>query len=146
MRHSLVSTMLPPSILSRAAGFSLLLLFASLPWSIAPMSIAATLCIALTLADGAVRGEMSWLITPVMIPGLGWLLAVGLSSIVGHAGIWHPLTKAVLLLLVPVVAYHAREERIGRAVLVVLFVSALIATAYALAEFLARGGVFPTRV
>jgi O-antigen ligase len=133
-------------VLARAAEFSLLLLFASLPWSIAPMSIAATLCITLTLADGAARREMDWLKTPVLIPGLGWLLALGVAALVGNAGIWHPLTKAVLLLLVPVVAYHAREERIGRAVLVVLFASALIATAYALAEFLARGGVFPARV
>lgn len=146
MRDMPARPAVPPTVLARAAGFSFLLLFASLPWSIAPMSIAATLCISLTLADGAARREMDWLKTPVLIPGLGWLLALGVASLVGQAGIWHPLTKAVLLLLVPVVAYHAREERIGRAVLVVLFVSALIATAYALAEFLARGGVFPTRV
>ncbi len=133
-------------MLARAAGVSFLLLFASLPWSIAPMSIAATLCITLTLAEGAARREMGWLKTPVLIPGLGWLLALGIASLVGQAGIWHPLTKAILLLLVPVVAYHAREERVARVALVVLFASALIATSYALAGFLARGGVFPARV
>ncbi len=137
---------MPRASLARAAQLSFLLLFASLPWSIAPMSIAATLCITLTLAVGAVRRDLSWLRTPVLIPGLGWLLALGIATLVGHAGIWHPMTKALLIFLVPVVAYHARGEKEGRAALVVLAASALIATVYALLDFFARGGAFPVRV
>ncbi len=134
--------------LSRAASFSFLLLAAALPWSIAPMSIAVVLCGALTLAVWWLPGGPRWPRTPVDLSALGWIAALLIASVAGQdpsasAG---RITKGLLLAIVPVAAYHARDARLTRRALVILLVSAAAATIYALARFVAQGGAFPVRV
>ena len=135
-------------MVERAAAVSFLLLVAALPWSIAPMSIGVALCGALTLAAWWSPGGARWARTPVDLPALGWLAALVLCTItaVDPAGSAPRMTKALLFALVPLAAYHARDARAARRAAAVLLVSALVATAYALVEFAARGPAFPNRV
>jgi O-antigen ligase len=134
--------------LSRAASFSFLLLAAALPWSIAPMSIAVVACGVLTLAVWWLPGGPRWTRTPVDLPALGWIAALVIASIAGQdpSSSMSRITKGLLLAIVPVVAYHARDARLTRRALVILFASAAAATIYALAKFVAQGGAFPVRV
>jgi O-antigen ligase len=59
---------------------------------------------------------------------------------------WPRVTKGFLLVLVPVAAYHARDERNARRAIAVLFASAAAAAIFALARFVAQGPEFPNRV
>lgn len=138
----------PPAVLERIAGATFLLFVATLPWSIAPMSIGVVLCGALTLAAWWAPGGARWVRTPVDLPALGWILALGLATITAldPAGSAPRVMKGVLFAIVPLAAYHAREERAGRRAVAVLLVSALGATAFALAKFAAIGPAFPNRV
>jgi len=134
--------------LERAAAFSFLLLAAALPWSIAPMSIAVVLCGALTLAVWWLPGGPRWYRTPIDYPALGWLVALVLASALGEdpTGSWGRVTKGLLLAIVPLAAYHARDPKLARRAMAALLVSAAIATIYALVKFVAQGGAFPVRV
>jgi O-antigen ligase len=134
--------------LERAAAASFLLLVAALPWSIAPMSIGAVLCGALTIAAWWTPGGARWVRTPVDAPALGWLLALALATATAAdpAGSAPRIGKAILFVLVPLAAYHARDERAARRAVTVLLGSALAATVYALAGFIAAGPYFPNRV
>jgi O-antigen ligase len=136
--------------LTRASTVSFLLLAAAVPWSVAPMSIALVLCAALTLLVWWIPGEggVRWTRTPVDFPALGWLAALSLASLfaVDPGASWPRVVKGLLLLLVPVAAYHAREERIAKRAVAVLLVSAGLAAVFALARFAIQGPAFPNRV
>ena len=133
--------------LTRASTVSFLLLAAALPWSMAPISIALVLCAALTLLVWGVHRE-GWTRTPVDAPALAWLLALALASAfaVDPAGSWPRVAKGLLLFMVPVAAYHARDERIARRAIAVLLVSAVAAAVFALIRFAAAGPHFPNRI
>lgn len=136
-------------MLERAAALSFLLLVAALPWSIAPMSIGVGLCAALTLAAWLREaGGLRRFGSPVTLPALGWLAALALATLtaVDPAGSAPRIAKALLLALVPLAAYHAREERWARRAVAVLLVSAVAATIFALSKFVAAGPWFPSRV
>ena len=132
--------------LTRASTASFLLLAAAVPWSVAPMSIALVLCAALTLLVWA--SPPRWTRTPVDFPALGWLAALSLASLfaVDPGASWPRVVKGFLLLLVPVAAYHAREEKTARRAIAVLLVSAGLAAVFALARFAIQGPAFPNRV
>ncbi len=157
--------------LVRASTISFLLLAASLPWSVAPMSIALVLCAALTLVVWVVRGvepagelaghpleagaprrgttrRSRWMHTPVDAPALAWILALAVASAfaIDPAASWPRVMKGPLFLMVPVAAYHARDERWARRAIVVLLVSAVAAALFALRQFIAAGPNFPNRV
>jgi len=134
--------------LSRAASLSFLLLAAALPWSIAPMSIAVGICGALTLAVWWRPGGPRWVRTPIDLPALGWVAALGIATVAGQdpSGSAGRISKALLLALVPLAAFHARDPKLARRATAVLLVSAAVATIYALTRFAAEGGIFPARV
>jgi len=139
---------MPATFLDRAAALSFLLYAGALPWSVAPISIGVVLCGALTLACWWRPGGARWVRTPLDLPALGWLLALVIASLfaLDPAGSWPGVKKALLFAVVPVAAYHAREQRTARAAMATLFVSAAAATIYALVRFAHDGGVFPARV
>jgi len=133
--------------LARAATVSFLLLAAALPWSVAPMSIALVACAALTVLVWGARRE-GWMRTPVDAPALVWILALILASTFAlDPGLSFPrVGKGFLLILVPVAAYHGRDERLARRAIAVLLVSAVAAALFALGRFLLAGPHFPNRV
>jgi O-antigen ligase len=133
--------------LTKASAVSFLLLAAALPWSVAPMSIALVLCAALTIPVWQLNG-IRWVRTPVDISALGWIAALSLASFFAldpHAS-WPRVIKGFLLLLVPVSAYHARDERLARRAVAILLVSAGLAAIFALTRFVLAGPEFPNRV
>jgi O-antigen ligase len=136
--------------LARASAFSFLLLAAALPWSVAPISIALVLCAALTLLLWQFPGSAAvrWERTPVDLPALVWILALSIASLfaLDPGSSWPRVVKGFLLLLVPVAAYHARDEKTARLAIAVLFVSAGLAAIFALGRFVAQGPEFPNRV
>ncbi len=132
--------------LDRVAGWSFLLLVAALPWSIAPMSIAAGICAALTLAV--------WARTPPAGPRRRspgprsrGLIALALSAwfALDRAASLPRLSKAFFPLLVPLAATHARLPHRGRRALAVLLVSATLAALFGLALYVAKGAAWPAR-
>lgn len=132
--------------LDRVAGWSFLLLVATLPWSIAPMSIAVGLCAPLTLALWA-RRPGRWPTTPLVWPTLVWFAALALSAwfALDRAASLPRLSKAFFPLLVPLAATHARLPRRGRQALAVLLVSATLAALFGLGRFVAEGPAWPNR-
>jgi O-antigen ligase len=134
--------------LARASALSFLLLAAALPWTVAPMSIALVLCAALTILLWQLPGGTRWVRTPVDLPALAWIAALAIASLfaVDPAHSWPRVFKGCLLLLVPVSAYHARDERLARRAVAVLLVSAGVAAIFALTRFLLQGPEFPNRV
>ena len=134
--------------LERAAALSFVLFAATLPWSVAPISIGLVLCGALTMACWWRPGGASWMRTPIDLPALGWMAALVLASLfaLDPSGSWPNVKKGLLLAIVPVAAYHAREERTSRRAIAALLVSAAGATVYALLRFAHDGGLFPARV
>jgi len=134
--------------IDRAATLSFLLFAAALPWSVAPISIGVVLCGALTLASWWGRGGVRWWRTPLDLPAAAWLAALTLASLLAldPAGSWPNVKKGLLFAIVPVAAYHARDERIARRALGALLISAAVATVYALVRFAHDGGAFPARV
>ncbi|HET9952315.1 MAG TPA: O-antigen ligase family protein [Candidatus Eisenbacteria bacterium] len=135
-------------LLERAAALSFILFAAALPWSVAPISIGVVLCGALTLACWWRPGGVRWLRTPIDLPALGWMAALVVASLfaLDPSGSWPNVKKGLLLAVVPVAAYHARDERTARRALAALLLSAAGATIYALVRFAHDGGVFPARV
>src|SRR2546426_2674549 len=112
------------------------------------MSIALVLCAALTLLVWQLRGKRRWVRTPVDLPALTWIAALALASFfaLDPRASWPRVLKGFLLLLVPVAAYHAREERATRRAVAVLLASAALAAIFALARFVGQGPEFPNRV
>lgn len=134
--------------LAKASALSFLVLALALPWTVAPMSIALVLCAALTLLVWQLRGERRWVQTPVDLPALAWIAALALASFfaLDPRASWPRVLKGFLLLLVPVAAYHARDERVARRAIAVLLASAGLAAIFALARFVGQGPEFPNRV
>lgn len=137
-----------PSRLGSAAAVSFILFAAALPWSVAPISLGVALCGALTLVWWWRPGGERWYRTPLDLPTIGWIAALVLASLfaLDPSGSWPNAKKGLLLAVVSLAAYHAREERIAKAALAALFVSAAGATVYALVRFAHDGGAFPARV
>ena len=133
--------------LAKACALSFLLLAAALPWSVAPMSIALVLCAALTLLSWQVSPNR-WVRTPVDLPALAWIGALAVASLfaMDPRASWPRVVKGLLLVLVPVSAYHARDEKRARRAVAVLLVSAGAAAVFALARFAMQGAAFPNRV
>jgi O-antigen ligase len=136
------------ALLDRAAALSFLLYAAALPWSVAPISIGVVLCGGLTVACWWRPGGIRWPRTPLDLPMVGWLAALAIASLfaLDPAGSWPNVKKAFLFAVVPLAAYHARDQRLARAAVATLLVSAAGATVYALVRFGHDGGVFPVRV
>src|SRR5690242_17637086 len=65
----------------RAARFCFVLLIVALPWSIAPMTIAAVVCSALTVPIWAKESSREPFRTPVTLPMVGWAAALVLSAL-----------------------------------------------------------------
>ncbi|HYQ89457.1 MAG TPA: O-antigen ligase family protein [Candidatus Binatia bacterium] len=134
--------------LARASALSFLLLAAALPWTVAPMSIALVLCAALTILLWQLPGGPRWVRTPVDFPALVWIAALAAASLfaVDAPASWPRVIKGFLLILVPVSAYHAREERVARRAVAILLVSGGVAAVFALTRFVLQGPAFPNRV
>lgn len=132
------------STLSRA---SFVLLIMTLPWSIAPMSIAAVLCAALTVLLWIRSPGARWIRSPVDIPALIWLLALVLSALFAQdppASLLR-LGKGLLPALVPLAAFHAVNRRDGERALGSLLLSSAAASAFGTFFFVARGASFAAR-
>jgi len=136
----------PERTLERVAGGSFLLLVAALPWTIAPMSIAAGACATLTLAVWASR-PTRFPRTPVAWPTLAWLVALLLAAwfALDRAASLPRLSKALFPLLVPLAATHARLPARRRRALALLLVSATAAALFGLGLYLVKGGHWPAR-
>ncbi|HVP14584.1 MAG TPA: hypothetical protein VMS88_03510, partial [Terriglobales bacterium] len=135
-----------PDRLDLLAWSSFLLFVATLPWSIAPMSIGVAICGALT--------ALLWLrrpsripATPILWPGVAWLVALVLAAwfAVDRSGSLPRITKAFFPLLVPLAATHVRGASRGRRALAVLLVSSTLAAIYGLALYWAKGPAWPAR-
>lgn len=137
-----------PSRLGPAAALSFILFAATLPWSVAPISLGVAFCGALTLACWWRPGGPGWYRTPIDLPALGWFAALVLASLfaLDPSGSWPNVKKGLLFAVVSLAAYHARDERTARGAVAALFVSAAAATIYALVRFAHDGGTFPARV
>jgi O-antigen ligase len=134
--------------LARASALSFLLLAAALPWTVAPMSITLVLCAALTILLWQLPDGPRWVRTPVDFPALVWIAALAAASLlaVDPQGSWPRVVKGFLLILVPVSAYHARDERVARRAMAILLVSGALAAVFALTRFVLDGPEFPNRV
>jgi O-antigen ligase len=112
------------------------------------MSIALVLCAALTLLLWQLPGGARWVRTPLDFPAIVWIAALAIASLfaIDPRASWPRVVKGLLLLLVPVSAYHARDEKLARRAVAVLLVSAGAAAIFALARFALSGAHFPNRV
>jgi len=136
-----------PGALAMAASAAFVLLVAVLPGPIAPMGIATAICAALTLACFARAPRPAWPRTPVEAPTLAWFAALLVVSAFAQdpSGSFPRVTKGLMPALVPLVALHARDERLGRRALAVyLAVSAGVAVV-ALAVWVQHGAGFESR-
>lgn len=145
--------MSPPSspaadALRRGAGLAFVLFAATLPWSIAPMSIGVAVCGIATLAVWFLPGGPGLRRTPAEVPSLMWLFALVIASVAGQdfEGSVGRVTKGLLLAVIPMAAFHADDPKIARRALAALLVSAAAATIFALVKFAMQGGAFPVRV
>src|SRR5947207_8304634 len=111
------------------------------------MSIALVACAALTLLVWGVT-RARWMRTPVDAPAHVWILALVLASAfaLDPGQSWPRVAKGVLLILVPVAAYHGQDERLARRAIAVLLVSAVAAALFALGRFVLMDPHFPNRV
>lgn len=136
-----------PPWLERCAGWSFILLFAALPWTIAPMSIAVGICGSLSVFLWVRRPNAGRDRTPVDLPALGWFAALALSTFfaLDREGSLHRLPKAFFPLLVPLAATRARDLRIGRTAVATLLVSALGASIFGIVLWLLHGAGFQSR-
>ena len=124
-----------------------MLLALALPWTIAPMSIAAIACAALTLA-WCLRGPRGpWRPTPVDLPALGWLAALVLSAAFAAdpAASFARLGKGLFPALVPLAAFHATRRREGGRALALLLASSALASLFGLVVFIAHGASMAAR-
>lgn len=133
-----------PPALARAQDLAFLLYLLVLPWTIAPMGIAAGLWAACVLA-GAGYG-FRWTRTPLDLPALGWAAALALAAVfaVDRAGSLPRLAKALFPLLTGLAAAHATAAAGPRAVAALLG-SATLAALVGLGGFLMDGATFQAR-
>ena len=148
MSESIRAVVPESSRLGSVAAWSFVLFAATLPWSVAPISLGVALCGALTLACWWRPGGERWHRTPIDLPALVWMAALVLASLfaLDPSGSWPNVKKGLLLAVVSLAAYHAREEKTARRAVAALLLSAAGATIYALVRFAHDGGAFPARV
>lgn len=135
----------PP--LRRAAAGAFLLLVATLPWTIAPMSIALAACAMLTLMVWIAGRETGAVPRPILWPTLAWIAALLIATAFAEdpGSSLSRVGKGLLPLLVGVAAYHGSERRGVRPSLAVLLVSATVAAGLGLGMWIARGAQYPER-
>ena len=134
-------------LLRRAAAGAFLVLVATLPWTIAPMSIALAACATLTLIVWITDRETGALPRPILWPTLAWIAALLIcTAFAEDPGSSLPrVGKGFLPLLAGVAAYHASQRRGVRPALGVLLASASVAAALGLGLWIARGAQYPER-
>jgi O-antigen ligase len=115
---------------------------------VAPISISLVLCAALTLLLWQLPGGSRWVRTPVDVPALAWIAALTIASLfaIDPRASWPRVIKGLLLVIVPVSVYHARDEKLARRAVALLLLSAGSAAIFALARFALQGADFPNRV
>ena len=115
----------PRDAIGKAAGVAFLLLVVTLAGPIAPMGIAAGLCLLLTLLRFAFTPRPRWPATPVDRPAIAWFLAIVLASAFAAepARSFLRLNKGIMPALVGLAAFHAADQRLGRRALA-LYLSA----------------------
>jgi len=135
------------STLQIAASVCFVPLILALPWSIAPMTIAAILCGFLTLIQWlkAPLPRREW--SPVAIPALGWLAAMLLSAsfALDRSASLSRLGKGLLPALVPLAAYHTARRAHGQRALGLLLISSAAASLYGIFFFVAHSAQFASR-
>ena len=111
------------------------------------MSIAAGLCVTLTLVHRALGGRPWWVRTPVDLAGLGWLLALIVAAWFAQdrAASLPRIGKGLMPGLVGLAAMHAASRKIGERAVGVLLVSATLAALFGWGRWLADGASFAAR-
>lgn len=137
----------PRSPLLVLGGGALLLFMVTLTTGIAPMGIATGLlglCTLLALIPGS---RPAWPRTPVLWPMLAWLVAMALASqfALDPQASWPRLTKALMPLLVPMVAIQARDTRTGQRALAAYLVATALVALYGLGDWVLKGASFEAR-
>lgn len=117
------------------------MLIAALPWTIAPLSIAAVACGALTLAWVGLERGRPWPRTPIDLPALAWALALILSATfaLDRTASLGRLNKALFPALVPLAVLHTSAPRSWRRVIAVLLASSAVAWLVGSAMFVLAG-------
>src|SRR2546426_445260 len=130
-----------------AARFCFMLLIITLPWTIAPMTIAALACGAFTLLAAPRRSAQLLGRNPVSWAALGWLAALLMSTLASEdrAGSLHRLDKALFPALVPLAAFHTANQARGERALALLFLSSAVSSLVGIVFFVARGASFSAR-
>ena len=133
--------------LDQAARFCFFLLIIVLPWTIAPMSIAAAACGALTVPIWVARRNREAFRNPVTLPAIGWMAALILSAVfaLNPTASLSRLEKGLLPALTALGAGHAANPGRARRALGLLLGSASVAWGYGLARFVAHGASFAAR-
>ena len=131
----------------RLAALSFLLLVATLPWTIAAMSVALGLCGALTVWGWVRSRQLPPMPRPLIGPALAWLAALVIAAWFAEdrGASLARLGKGLLPLGVMLAAWHARDPRLGRRALAVLLISATTVAVLGLALWVAHGAAFPER-
>ena len=133
--------------LARAAGFGFVLFAAAMPIAMAPMNVAGGLCAALTLAAWLTRPGPPRVRTPLDLPAVVWLAAMGLSTLLAldRAASAASLGKGLIPFVTGLAAWHALERRRGAAAVVALLVAGSVVSLIGWAGFMAAGGRYPAR-
>ncbi len=133
--------------LARLAAWSFALYVATLPWSIAAMSIGLGVCAAFTALAWASGSGPRWQRSPVDGAGLLWLAALALAAgfALDPAASWPRVVKGLLPAIAGLAAAHAARGPAGRRALAVLFASAATVALIGLAVWLAQGASFAAR-
>src|SRR5262245_18345193 len=142
------STPRPSSPLQIATHICFVLLILCLPWSIAPMTIAALLSGLLTLILWlkSPLPRPAW--SPVLFRALGWLAALALSAAfaIDRTASLSRLGKGLFPALVPLVAFHTPTRKVSERILALLLLSSAAASLFGIFFFVARGASFVARV
>jgi len=128
-------------------GFAASLLFvASLPWSIAAMSIGMALAAVATVAVMLARPSAWRWPQPLLLPALGWLAALVIAALCAEdrAASLPRITKGALPAIAWITSYHARRRREGERLVTVLLISAGVAALVGIGLWVAKGG-YPER-
>jgi O-antigen ligase len=132
----------PPLVfLHHQAGFfAFFLLILALPWTVAPMGIAAAVCGLLTawVWFGPSRSGIPG--TPVGLAGIAWAVALVLAALFAAdvAGSLPRIKKALFPVLVPLAVTWARDPRTGSQAVALLLLSSVAAAAVGLAQVVGR--------
>ena len=135
----------PEGFLGRATGWSFVIFAAALPVAMAPMNLAAGLCATLTLAFWLMRPGPRRVRTPLDLPALAWLGAMGLATLAAldRASSAASLGKGLIPFVTGIVAWHAAERRRGAVAVATLLAVGSVVSLIGTARFLAAGGHFP---